>query len=103
MNPDQIFKSLSDPTRRALFDRQCREGQLSVHVLTEGAGVSLPAVSKHLAQVRAAGLVIADPQGRETFYRGRTERPGPVGRLADRLGRVLVRAAGSVGRPFETD
>ncbi len=102
MNPDQIFKSLSDPTRRALFDRLCREGQLSVHALTEDAGVSQPAVSKHLAQLRAAGLVIADPQGRETFYRAEPQALAPLatwlgdsadfwaGRL-DRLGDLLKR------------
>lgn len=82
MNPDQIFKSLSDPTRRALFDRLCREGQLSVHALTEGAGVSQPAVSKHLAQLRAAGLVAPQPQGRETFYRA---EPSALAPLADWL------------------
>lgn len=69
MTPDSLFKALSDPTRRAIFDRLCREGQLSVHDLTKGAGVSQPAVSKHLAQLRAAGLVQGRAAGRETFYR----------------------------------
>jgi len=32
---DLVFKALSDPTRRALFERLCREGEKSVGVLTD--------------------------------------------------------------------
>ena len=81
-SPDPLFKALSDPTRRALFERLCRDGDLPVHALTEGAGVSQPAVSKHLVQLRLAGLVLADPQGRETFYRA---DPRALAPLADWL------------------
>lgn len=80
--PDLLFKALSDPTRRALFERLCREGALPVHELTDGAGISQPAVSKHLVQLRAAGLVLADPQGRETRYRA---DPRALAPLADWL------------------
>ncbi len=68
MNAAPIFKSLSDPTRRVLFERLCREGELTVHALTSGAGISQPAVSKHLAVLKAAGLVTGRAQGRETHY-----------------------------------
>ena len=81
-SPGPLFKALSDPTRRALFERLCRDGGLPVHALTEGAGVSQPAVSKHLVQLRLAGLVLADPQGRETFYRA---DPRALAPLADWL------------------
>ena len=69
MTPDPIFKALSDPTRRALFERLCQYGDQSVHALTTGAGISQPAVSKHLALLKAAGLVQGAAQGRETLYR----------------------------------
>ena len=79
MHPsDTLFKALSDPTRRVLFERLCREGALSVHALTERSGVSQPAVSKHLAHLRAAGLVIPDPKGRETFYRAEPRALAPL-------------------------
>ena len=55
--PDALFKSLADPTRRALFERLCREGEQTVAALTARAGVSQPAVSKHLAVLKQAGLV----------------------------------------------
>ncbi|MBP0574501.1 winged helix-turn-helix transcriptional regulator, partial [Mycobacterium tuberculosis] len=61
--------TLADPTRRALFERLCRDGELTVGALTAGAGVSQPAVSKHLAVLREAGLVRDRPAGRQTHYR----------------------------------
>ena len=66
--PDDVFKALADPTRRALFERLSREGELTVHRLTEHSGVSQPAVSKHLGQLRDAGLVRDRRAGRETHY-----------------------------------
>ena len=81
-SPDPLLKALADPTRRALFERLCREGKLPVHVLTKGAGISQPAVSKHLVQLRSAGLVLAEAQGRETFYRA---EPRALAPLADWL------------------
>ncbi|NDV00194.1 ArsR/SmtB family transcription factor [Pseudoroseicyclus tamaricis] len=78
MTADSLFRSLSDPTRRALFERLCREGEQAVALLTQGAGVSQPAVSKHLAVLREAGLVTARPQGRQTHYSARPEALSPL-------------------------
>src|SRR4051812_6700097 len=65
---DTLFRALADPTRRALFERLCREGEKTVGALTGGAGVSQPAVSKHLGVLKHAGLVRDRHQGRETHY-----------------------------------
>jgi DNA-binding transcriptional ArsR family regulator len=46
---DDLFKALADPTRRAIFERLAPDGEHTVHALTDRAGVSQPAVSKHLA------------------------------------------------------
>jgi DNA-binding transcriptional ArsR family regulator len=67
-NPDDVFRALADPTRRSLFERLSREGELTVHRLTEHSGVSQPAVSKHLGQLKEAGLVRDRRAGRETHY-----------------------------------
>lgn len=67
--PDQLFRTLADPTRRAIFERLCREGEQTVSVLTAGAGVSQPAVSKHLGVLKRAGLVRDRQAGRQTHYR----------------------------------
>ena len=66
--PDVLFKTLSDPTRRAIFERLARDGELTVHALTGRSGVSQPAVSKHLGVLRLAGLVRNRRDGRETHY-----------------------------------
>ncbi|RBP14147.1 ArsR family transcriptional regulator [Roseiarcus fermentans] len=66
---DILFKTLSDPTRRGIFERLCREGEQTVAALTAGAGVSQPAVSKHLGLLKQASLVRDRRQGRETHYR----------------------------------
>lgn len=76
--PDDLFRSLSDPTRRALFERLCREGEQTVGALTAGAGVSQPAVSKHLAILKRAGLVTDRPEGRQTRYSARPQALAPL-------------------------
>ncbi|PWW02057.1 ArsR family transcriptional regulator [Hoeflea marina] len=65
---DLIFKALSDPSRRAIFERLCRDGDQTVRVLTAGSGISQPAVSKHLGILKRAGLVRDRPEGRQTHY-----------------------------------
>ena len=65
---DRLFRTLADPTRRALFERLCREGEQTVGALTARAGISQPAVSKHLGLLKQAGLVRDRPDGRQTHY-----------------------------------
>src|ERR1700684_2258535 len=64
----ELFTTLGDPTRRAIFERLCRDGEQTVWMLTGHAGVSQPAVSKHLGALKLAGLVRDRRQGRETHY-----------------------------------
>jgi DNA-binding transcriptional ArsR family regulator len=65
---DALFRTLADPTRRAIFERLCREGEQTVAALTARAGVSQPAVSKHLGVLKRAGLVRDRHEGRLTHY-----------------------------------
>ena len=65
---DVIFRTLADPTRRALFERLCREGETTVGALTAQSGVSQPAVSKHLGVLKQAGMVRDRHEGRQTHY-----------------------------------
>jgi DNA-binding transcriptional ArsR family regulator len=65
---DDVFKALADPTRRAIFERLARDGEQTVHALTDRSGVSQPAVSKHLGILRHAKLVRDRREGRETHY-----------------------------------
>jgi len=75
---DHLFRALADPTRRAIFERLARDGEQTVHALTERAGVSQPMVSKHLSALKRARLVRNRRQGRETHYRARPEALAPL-------------------------
>jgi DNA-binding transcriptional ArsR family regulator len=65
---NELFSTLADPTRRTIFERLCRDGEQTVRALTDRAGVSQPAVSKHLGVLKHAGLVRDRRAGRQTHY-----------------------------------
>jgi DNA-binding transcriptional ArsR family regulator len=75
---DLLFRALADPTRRAIFERLCREGELTVGALTARSGVSQPAVSKHLGLLKEAGLVRDRHEGRQTHYRAQLKALVPL-------------------------
>jgi len=64
-----VMKTLADPTRRAVFERIAREGEVAATGLAEGAKVSQPAISQHLKALRDAGLVTERREGRHVHYR----------------------------------
>jgi DNA-binding transcriptional ArsR family regulator len=66
---DTVMRTLSDPTRRAIYERIIAGREASVRSLTEFAGVSQPAVSQHLRTLLDAQLVVGRKEGRNTFYR----------------------------------
>lgn len=59
--------ALSDPTRRAVFER-LRAGLASVQSIADGLPVSRPAVSQHLKALKEAGLVHDEPRGSARIY-----------------------------------
>jgi len=57
--PDPLsvtFAALADPTRRAILSRLAT-GEATVNEIAEPFDISLPAVSKHLKVLEAAGLI----------------------------------------------
>ena len=77
-NANSVFRALADPTRRAIFEELTRQGEQTVHALTSYAGVSQPAVSKHLTVLKRAKLVRHRRDGRETHYRAQAEALAPM-------------------------
>jgi DNA-binding transcriptional ArsR family regulator len=75
---DMLFRTLADPTRRAIFEGLCREGEQTVGALTARAGVSQPAVSKHLGVLKQAGLVRDRHEGRQTHYSAQLAALAPL-------------------------
>ncbi len=68
MIASDIFRALADPTRRAVFE-QLAQGERTVAELKAGSAVSQPAISQHLAVLKAAGLVSERRAGRHAYYR----------------------------------
>jgi DNA-binding transcriptional ArsR family regulator len=75
---ENVFKALSDPTRRAIFEHLSRDGEHTVHALTYRAGVSQPAVSKHLRVLKLSKLVRDRREGRETHYKAQPQALAPL-------------------------
>ena len=77
-NTNSVFRALADPTRRAIFERLASDGDQTVHALTRYAGVSQPAVSKHLTVLKRAKLVRHRREGRETHYSAQPRALAPL-------------------------
>ncbi|ASW53314.1 transcriptional regulator [Plantactinospora sp. KBS50] len=78
---DAVFRALADPTRRRLLDSlYARNGQMLSELCAQ-VGTTRQAVSKHLAMLEEARLVV-------TLRRGREKRhylnPAPILDLAGR-------------------
>ena len=85
--PDDIYKALADPTRRAILDELVeRDGQSLFEICTRltmrhGLGSSRQGVSQHLDVLEAAGLVVVRRDGR---YRLHLLDTRPLGEIARR-------------------
>lgn len=65
---DKVFKALADESRRELLDRLFKENGLTLGELCEGHDMSRQAVTKHLALLEAANLVVTVKKGREKLH-----------------------------------
>jgi DNA-binding transcriptional ArsR family regulator len=83
---NHVFKALADPTRRAIFEGLTRDGEQTVHALTLRAGISQPAVSKHLTVLKRAKLVRHRREGRETHYCAQPDALRPMVDWLDHYG-----------------
>ncbi|MGA7914189.1 MAG: metalloregulator ArsR/SmtB family transcription factor [Candidatus Acidiferrales bacterium] len=85
-NANHVFRALADPRRRAIFEHLTRRGEQTVHALTLYAGISQPAVSKHLSVLKRAKLVRHRRAGRETHYRAQSDALAPIAEWLDFYG-----------------
>src|SRR5258705_1028203 len=76
---DTTFAALSDPTRRAIIER-LSHGPASVHGLTEPFALSQQMISKHIAYLVRARIVIKTKRGRERVC---TLRPEAIKTVSD--------------------
>jgi DNA-binding transcriptional ArsR family regulator len=82
---DDLFRMLADPTRRAIFESLCVDGEQTVGALTVRAGVSQPAVSKHLGMLKRCGLVENRQQGRQAHYSATPDGLAPLATWTTRM------------------
>jgi len=64
-----VFDAIADPTRRRLIRLLAEGKEIPLHELTIQFQMGRTAVSKHLAILKEAGLVLDRKVGRETLFR----------------------------------
>lgn len=62
-----VFKALADPTRREII-QLLRAGPKSSGEIAERFPVAWPTVSRHLAVLRDAGLILSERHGQQISY-----------------------------------
>ena len=70
----RVFSALADPTRRDILTR-LGDGDATVSELAEPFPISLPAISRHLKVLEAAGLIARD---RQAQWRTSSLRAAPL-------------------------
>lgn len=101
---DRVFKALADPSRRQLLDRLYADNGQTLGSLCEHLEMTRQAVSKHLAVLEEANLVVTVKRGREKLH---YLNPVPIGEIHDRwIGkyeRHRVRALNELKKALEED
>ena len=69
MKPNTLFRALADETRLRCVNLVLREGELCVCKLTYALGLTQPKISRHLATLRASGLLVDRREGLWVYYR----------------------------------
>src|SRR6195952_1923025 len=80
-----VFAALGDVTRLRLVARLCGDGPLSISRLSEGAGVTRQAITKHLNALAAAGLARNSRSGRERIWELQPKRLENARRCLDQI------------------
>ena len=78
---DQVFKALSDPTRRLLLDRLFKRDGRTLTELESELEMTRFGVMKHLRVLERAGLVVTRRLGREKLH---FLNPVPIRLIHDR-------------------
>lgn len=78
---DQVFKALADASRRQLLDRLFASNGQTLGELCQSLDMSRQAVTKHLALMEAANLVVTVWRGREKLH---YLNPVPIGEIVER-------------------
>jgi DNA-binding transcriptional ArsR family regulator len=72
------FEAIADPVRRDIAVLLSAAPLTAGDVARAFAHISRPAVSRHLRVLREAGIVVAEPRGRERYHRADPNGLAPV-------------------------
>lgn len=97
-----VFAALGDQTRLHLVARLCREGPLSISRLSEGAGVTRQAVTKHLRVLAEAGVARGVRQGREQLWQLEAAQLDEARRSLERISQRWDEALGRLKASLES-
>jgi DNA-binding transcriptional ArsR family regulator len=104
MSMDAVFKALADPSRRQLLDRLRQRNGQTLNELANGWDMTRQAVTKHLAVLEAANLVVTERRGREKRH---YLNPVPIHYIADRwiaqFDRAPLAALAELKRDLESE
>jgi ArsR family transcriptional regulator len=64
----KVLKALAHPARLKLVDVLAEHDEVCVCNLTETIGMDMSTVSRHLTQLKAAGIVDSEKRGQMVFY-----------------------------------
>lgn len=64
----KVLKALAHPARLKLVDLLAEYDEVCVCELTEAIGMDMSTVSRHLTQLKNAGIVESDKRGQMVFY-----------------------------------
>jgi DNA-binding transcriptional ArsR family regulator len=78
---DKVFKALADPSRRQLLDQLHASNGQTLSELCEHLDMTRQAVTKHVAQLEAANLVVTVWRGREKLH---YLNPVPINEISER-------------------
>jgi DNA-binding transcriptional ArsR family regulator len=98
-----LFAALGDESRLRLVARLSASGPLSIARLSEGAGISRQAITKHLHALAEAGLVRDTRAGRERIWELETKRLEVARRHLDRISEQWDAAIGRLKLFVESD
>ena len=101
-DPNKVFKALADPSRRQLLDRLFADNGQTLGELCLHLDMTRQAVTKHLALLEAANLVVSVWRGREKLH---YLNPVPIHEISERwigkFERHRLRALGELKKGLE--
>ncbi len=98
---DELWSAIGDPSRRRVLDLLVSGGEATASALAGQVPFSRQAVSKHLAVLENAGLIVRRKDGREVLYRVDPQRLDDASTAMAQVAQVWERRLGAIKRIAE--